>query len=349
MKALNLYEKQDVRYEEVEKPEITNKNDVIIKVKIAGICGSDISRYEKIGSYNPGLTWGHEFSGIITEIGEDVINLKKGDRVTGCPCFPCYKCEFCKQGEFSKCVDLKVLGGQKMGAFAEYVKLPSDQVIKIPDNIDYETASLIEPSCVVVHAYNKINIKAGDKVAVSGCGTIGLLAVQWAKIYGAGEVYAFDIDDRKLEVAKELGADYIFNINKENYFQKFMNLTDNMGTAVVIESSGNTSGISNSFSLAMKGGNIVLLGIPYSDLFIERTYFEKIIRNELKITGSWNSISAPFPGNEWKTSLKYMEKGLINIKPLITHRIKLDKAPEIFDRLYKREGFFIKTLIEIDK
>ena len=194
--------------------------DIIIKIKTAGICGSDISRFGKIGSYNPGLTWGHEFSGIIAETGKGVKNLNTGDRVTACPCFPCYECEFCRQGEFSKCTDLQVLGGHKKDAFAEYIKMPEANVIKIPDNMDYETASFIEPSCVVVHGYNRVNIKPGERVAVIGCGTIGLLAVQWAKIFGAAEVYAFDTEQKKLEIAEKTGADYTFNVTENDYFQQ---------------------------------------------------------------------------------------------------------------------------------
>ena len=349
MKALNLYGKQDVRYEETEMPKIENEDDIIIKIQTAGICGSDISRFGKIGSYNPGLTWGHEFSGVITETGKGVRNFQNGDRVTACPCFPCYKCEFCRQGKFSKCIDLKVLGGHKIGAFAEYIKVPEANVIKIPDNMDYETASFIEPSCVVVHGYNRVNIKAGDKVAVVGCGTIGLLAVQWAKIFGASEVYAFDTDGKKLEIAQSTGADYVFNVTEDDYLKKFMELTNNRGVDTVVESSGNVSGIASSFSMAVKGGTVLLLGIPYGDVALPRENFEKIIRNELKVAGSWNSISAPFPGREWNTALKYMSKGMINIKPLVTHRITLEKAPGIFWKLYGREEFFVKVLIEMDK
>lgn len=347
MKALNLYGKQDVRYEEVAIPTIENDDDVLIKVQIAGICGSDVSRFGKIGSYNPGLTWGHEFSGIITALGKGVKSLKTSDRVIACPCFPCYQCEFCKQGRFSKCTHLQVLGGHKKGAFAEYIKVPAANVLKIPDTMDFETASLIEPSCVVVHGFNQINIKAGSRVAVVGCGTIGLLAVQWAKVFGAYEVYAFDTDESKLEIARRTGADHTFNVSDAGYLQRFMELTNNAGVEAVVESSGNAAGIANAMSLAMKGGSVLLLGIPYGDVVFPREHFEKIIRNELTLSGSWNSISAPFPGSEWQTSLNYMNNGMIDVKPLITQRITMKQAPELLPKLYSREAFFVKVLITI--
>ena len=348
MKALNLYGKQDVRYEEREKPVLKNENDVIIKVMVAGICGSDISRYAKIGSYNPGLTWGHEFSGVVVETGRKTGNISTGDRVTACPCFPCYECEYCRQGKYSQCTDLKVLGGHKEGAFADYIKIPSENVVKIPENLSFEDASFIEPSCVVVHGYNNVEIKAGDKVAVVGCGTIGLLAIQWARIFGAGRVYAFDTDPEKLKTALKTGADHAFdvNVNSSDFRQKFMEVSDNLGADVVVESSGNAGGISNAFSLAIKGGTVLMLGIPYGNVTIERENFEKIVRNELNVKGSWNSISAPFPGREWKTVTEYMGRGLIDVKPLITHKFYMEDAVKVFEKLYKREEFFIKVLLE---
>ncbi|HBB6690033.1 TPA: alcohol dehydrogenase catalytic domain-containing protein [Salmonella enterica] len=143
MKALNLYGVQDVRYEDVRKPEIEKENDVLIKVNTAGICGSDISRFGKIGSYNPGLTWGHEFSGIVESTGRGVTSVSKGDRVTACNCFPCFHCDYCKQGNYARCTDMKVLGGQVNGAFAEYIRMPAENVLKLPDSMDFATASLI--------------------------------------------------------------------------------------------------------------------------------------------------------------------------------------------------------------
>ena len=110
MKALNLYSRQDVRYEETIQPDIENDDDVLIKVQVAGICGSDISRFGKLGSYNPGLTWGHEFSGEVVKTGPAVKDVKNGDRVTACNCFPCFQCKCCQQGRYSQCIDLNVLG-----------------------------------------------------------------------------------------------------------------------------------------------------------------------------------------------------------------------------------------------
>lgn len=347
MKALNLYGKQDVRYEDAPELQLESKDDVIIRVKVAGICGSDISRFGKIGSYNPGLTWGHEFSGIVAETGKGVTNVKAGDRVVACPCFPCHKCEHCKRANFSKCIALKVLGGHQKGAFAEYVRVPSANVVPIPEGLDFDSASFVEPSAVVVHGLDQVSIRPGSTVAVVGCGTIGQLAVQWARLYGASKIYACDTDEQKLDVARLAGADETFNVMVEDFYASFLAETEGKGVDLVIESSGNAAGIVNSMNLANKGGTVLLLGIPYGDVAFNRNSFEKIIRNELIIRGSWNSLSAPFPGREWAVSLACMTKGLLNPSILITHRLSLDKAPEIFPTLFERKLPFIKVLIDI--
>lgn len=273
MKALNLYGVQDVRYEDVRKPEIEKENDVLIKVNTAGICGSDISRFGKIGSYNPGLTWGHEFSGIVESTGRGVTSVSKGDRVTACNCFPCFHCDYCKQGNYARCTDMKVLGGQVNGAFAEYIRMPAENVLKLPDSMDFATAS---------------------------------------------------------------------------YLSRFHEITYDKGVDIVFESSGNAAGISSSLLLAAKGGAVVLLGIPYGDVALPRLNFEKIVRNELKVIGSWNSMSAPFPGKEWQTSIHYLSSGKIDVSPLITRQVRMEDVPSLLPELYNRKSFFVKVLINVE-
>lgn len=349
MKALNLYGIKDVRYEEVYNPVVEKENDVLIKVHTAGICGSDISRFGKIGSYNPGLTWGHEFSGTVVATGNGVTTVKSGDRVTACNCFPCFQCDYCKQGKYARCTDLKVLGGHKKGAFAEYIVMPAENVLKLPELMDFDTASFIEPSSVVVHGMWQVDIKAGSSVAIVGCGTIGLLAVQWAKICGAGEVYAFDTDKEKLAIAEKTGATATFCVQDDDHLALFQQKSFNAGVDVVFESSGNAAGIASSLLLAAKGGSIVLLGIPYGNVALPRLNFEKIVRNELKVIGSWNSISAPFPGKEWQTSIHYLSTGQIDVAPLITKKIPLSDVPSVLPALFNREEFFVKVLINVNE
>lgn len=349
MKSLKLYGKQDIRYEEASKPSIENKEDVIVKVKAVGICGSDISRYMKLGPYVEGMVYGHEFSGEIVEVGDAVNEFKVGDRVAGCPALYCGKCESCKKGEFARCEKLTVIGSTYPGAYAEYVKLPAENFVKLPDEVDYDAGAMVEPSAVVVHGLYKTSMQPGAEVAVMGSGNIGLLAIQWAKIFGAKKVYAIDIDDQKLAIAKSIGADEVINPKNGPAHEQLMELTDGRGVDVAIESAGSPITSAQVFSLCKKGGSVVFLGIPYGDVTVERFYFEKIVRNELKVYGSWNAISAPFPGKEWEATVQFMKTGQLNVQPLITHKLSLAEGPDIFEKIAQRNEFIGKVIFYPEK
>ncbi|WP_404455468.1 galactitol-1-phosphate 5-dehydrogenase [Oceanobacillus kapialis] len=344
MRSLKLYGKQDIRFEEAEKPVIKEADDVIIKVKAVGICGSDISRFNKLGPYVEGMIFGHEFSGEVAEVGENVTSVKPGDRVAACPTFYCGECESCKKGELARCEKLTVIGARHPGAYAEFVKLPEENVIPLPDEVDFDSAALVEPSAVVVHGFYRTTIRPGAEVAVMGCGNIGLLAVQWAKIFGAKKVYAIDIDPEKLSVAQELGADVLINPLEKPAHEQILEHTNGLGVDLAVESAGSPITSAQVFALPKKGGEVVFMGIPYADINIERFYFEKIVRNELNVYGSWNAISSPFPGREWSTTIHYMATGQLRIEPIISHRLHLSEGPETFDRIINRKESFGKVL-----
>lgn len=345
MRALRLYGTQDLRYEEdAALPEIENDDDVIIKIKSVGICGSDTSRYKKLGPYVTGMTFGHEFSGEVTEVGPGVKGVKAGDRVAGCPAFVCGECESCRRGEPAQCEKLQVIGAYRPGAYAEYTKLPESHVLPIPDNVDFDAAALAEPSAVVARGFYHTNIQPGAEVAILGVGSIGLLAVQWAKIFGAKKVYAIDIDEQKLQLAKELGADETILSTDQPPHEKIMEYTNGRGVDLAIESAGSPVTSSQVFALPRKGGEVVFMGIPYAGIQIDRFYFEKIVRNELKIHGSWNAISAPFPGKEWTSAIHYLSTGQLKSEPMISHRLPLQQGPEIFQKIINREINSVKVI-----
>lgn len=342
MKSLNLYGVEDLRFEDTLNPTIQTPTDVIIKVKATGICGSDTSRYKKLGPYREGMTFGHEFSGIVEEIGDEVTHVKVGDSVTGCPAIACHTCQYCEKGEYSRCEKLYVIGSYVPGCFAEYVKLPSHNVLKLPDNVDFDTAAMVEPSAVVSHGFYRTNMKPGATVAVLGCGSIGLLAIQWAKIFGATTIIAIDIDSHKLEIAKELGADYIINSKDKSLEDAISEI--NCKIDVAVESAGSPFTIGQVLTLPTKGGEVLLLGIPYADIELERTHFEKILRNELNVLGSWNGLSAPFPGKEWTATLHYMATGEIQVEPIISDKLPLSEGPDTFYNLVNKKKHYDKVI-----
>lgn len=338
MESLKLYGKSDLRFEEAEKPIISKANEVIVEVKAVGICGSDLSRYKKLGPYIPGMIWGHEFSGIISEIGEDVKEIKVGDRVATCPALVCEdleveECYYCKKSEYARCLNLTVVGAKHPGGFAEYVALPEKNVLKLPDSVDFESAAMIEPSAVVAHGLFKSNAKAGDDLVVVGCGNIGLLTIKWAQVMGFDKIIALDINDAALKSAKETGATHTINTLKVDPLEELAKITNHLGAQCVVESAGSPITSAQVFAYAKKGGDVIFMGIPYADVNIERFYFEQIVRKELNVIGSWNAISAPFPGDEWSATIKALSSGKIEFKSMISHRLSLSDGPSIFEEI----------------
>lgn len=344
MKGLTFYGVRDLRYEEVPYPEIKNSTDAVVKVKAAGICGSDLARYRKLGPYVKGTVWGHEFSGDVVEIGSDVKNVKVGDRVVGAPVLPCFKCKECMCGRPYECDHSSVIGQYTGGCFAEYIRIPSINLVKMPDAMTYEEGALAEPSTVTLHALYVSDITMGDEIAVVGCGTIGLLAMQWARLFGAKTVYALDINDKKLVAAKEAGADVVINSKGKDVYEEIRKYTSE-GVDIAFESSGNPIGVAQTLGLPKKSGEVIYIGVPYADVSIPRFYYERIVRCHLTVKGSFNNISAPFPGKEWTNAVKYFAEKAINIDPVITHRVPLKDGPEIFEKIMENKDDYGKVIL----
>lgn len=343
MKALTFYAKRDLRYEEVPNPVIEKGNEVIIKVKAVGICGSDIARYRNLGPYIPGNVWGHEFAGEVVEVGSEVTSVKPGDRVVGCPNMVCHECEHCKGGHPARCESLHTIGAKVPGAFAEYIKMPEINLIKMTDNMTYEEGALVEPATVAIHGLYQTKIKMGYEVAVVGCGNIGLMCIQWAKAFGAKKVYALDIDDSQLKMAKEFGADVLINTTDVDFHDEIRKY--GKGVDLAIESAGNPYTAARVLGLPHKGGEVVYMGIPYGDVPVPRFYFEKIMRNELNIIGSWCTVSAPYPGKEWANAVEYIGEKKVQVTGMITHQAKLSEGPAIFEQIMENPKAFGKVLL----
>lgn len=349
MKALTFYAKRDLRYEDVPDPIIEKDDDVIVKVKAVGICGSDIARYRNLGPYVPGNIWGHEFAGEVASIGSKVTTLKVGDRVVGCPNLVCHECTACRSGHPSRCEKLNTIGAYAPGAYAEYIKMPAKNLIKMLDTMTYEEGALTEPATVAIHGLYQSNIKLGHSVAVVGCGNIGLMCIAWAKAFGAKTVYALDLDDAHLETAKKFGADVLINTTNVDFHDEIRKYCD--GVDLAVESAGNAYTAARVLGLPHKGGQVIYMGIPYADVPIPRFYFEKIMRNELDIIGSWCTISAPYPGKEWENAVAYIGNHKVKVTDMITHHGKLSEGPAIFERIMEDPHQFGKVLLypELDK
>ncbi len=224
MKAAIWYGGKDIRVEDVPKPEIRS-DEVLVEVKAVGICGSELHAYEGVSKRRKSpLVMGHEFSGVIAEVGDKVEGFKKGDRVVVDPLSRCGVCEQCTVGRGNVCRNVKLLGLHVSGAFAEYALAPARNCYKLPDHVSFEEGSVVEPLSVGVHAVNRTPIKLGDTVLVVGAGVIGLMALQAAKAAGAGSIFVTDVVDYGLRFAERLGADVAIKRGGRTLLRESMNL-----------------------------------------------------------------------------------------------------------------------------
>ena len=346
MKAGVVHGREDIRYEEIEKP-VAGPGKVLIKVKYTGICGSDVPRVNGDACHYFPNVLGHEFSGIVEEVGEGVTSLKPGDRVAGVPLVPCMKCEDCQKGDYSLCKHYSFIGSREFGSFAEYVAVPERNAVKFDEDVSFEKGAFFELAPVALHGLRRGDYKGGKHVAILGGGTIGLLTAQWAKIFGAKSVTVFDILDERLELAKRLGIDYGVNTSKDNYMDEVKEITEGRGFDYVYETAGNTITMKMAFELAANKAGVCFIGTPTRELSFSIAEWENINRKEFTLTGSWMSYSAPFPGDEWKLVAHYFKTGQLKIDDsFIFKKMPLSQIDEAF-RMFKTPGL-VRGKIFID-
>lgn len=346
MMAGVLHAPGKIQYEEIGIPEI-GKNDVLVKVAYCGICGSDLARTQhKNGARKYPLVIGHEFSGTIVKIGEQVSASKIGDKVCVAPLIPDPESDYTKAGLYGLSDNYTIIGTGTNGAMAEYVRVPERHVVLLPDGMSLLDAAGIEPAAIAFHAYRQSGIQAGDTVAVLGCGTIGQFAIQCAKVFGASKIAAVDIFDDKLELAKKLGATVVINSGHENLAERIKEETG-LGVHVVMETAGSCHTQEQALMIARKQGKIVYVGISHTELLLQAGSAEKILRSELTIKGSWNSYTAPYPGRDWEGTLHFMQKGDIVFEPMISHHISLNELDFYTKGMFDRSIPFNKVIVDI--
>lgn len=339
MKAAVLHGKDDIRYEEIEDLKVES-GKIKVNVKACGICRSDIPRVLNGTAHYFPIILGHEFSGIVTEVGDNTSKFKVGDHVAGVPLIPCYECDDCKNGNFSLCKHYSFIGSREPGAYAEYIVVPENNLVKIDDAISFEQGALFEPSTVALHALKLVNYnkEKAKNVAILGFGTIGSFALQWAKILGASNIVVFGIDDERLELAKEFGATHVINTKKENFLEDAMNITNNKGYDYIFETAGVTDTMKYSFHLAANKADICFIGTPTKDITFTWKEWELMNRKEFNLTGSWMSYSFPFPGDEWTMTAECFANGKLKYDPNILYKtFALKDVKDAFE-LFKIPG-----------
>lgn len=332
MKAAVLYGPHDLRYTDFETPEI-NDDEILVRMKATGICGSDLPRVLGNGAHFYPIVLGHEFSGEVAAVGAAVTNVKVGERIVGAPLVPCMKCSDCQQGWYAQCKNYSFIGSRVSGSWAEFVKLPARNGVKLPDGVSFEQGAFFEPATVALHGLVVMGFRGGTDVAIVGCGTIGMLALQFAKILGARRIIALDIDSRKLDLAKKYGASVCINTGAADFKQEIRETTSGRGFEMVVESAGVEFTEKLSLEIAGNKGDVMFIGTPSKPITLAPSEFEHINRKELTVRGSWMSYSAPFPGKEWEMTGYYLQQGLIRMDELIDRIIPLSEVNVAFSDL----------------
>lgn len=346
MKAGVVHAREDTRYEDIKKP-VPKEGQVLIKVKYTGICGSDIPRVNGDACHFFPNVLGHEFSGVIEEVGEGVTSLAVGDHVAGVPLVPCMKCEDCQKGDYSLCKNYSFIGSREFGSFAEYVVVPEKNAVKFEEEVSFEQGAFFEPATVALHGLQRVDYKGGKTVAVLGGGTIGMFVMQWAKIFGAAKVVVFDISDYRLELGKRLGATAGINTSQDGYMEQAMQITEGKGFDYVFETAGNTITMKMAFELAGNKAQVCFVGTPTKELQFSVSEWENMNRKEFMLTGSWMSYSAPFPGDEWKRVAYYFKTGELKFDDsFIFKKVPLSKIADAFE-MFKTPGT-VKGKVLID-
>ncbi len=334
MKVAVLFGNEDLRYADWDTP-VTKPGTVKVRIRAAGICGSDVPRVLHNGAHFYPVVLGHEFSGDVVEVGEGVQGLKPGDTVSGAPLVPCMKCGDCQRGNFALCRHYSFIGSREQGSFADYVVLPAQNAVKYDPSIPYAQAAMFEPSTVAIHGLLQADYRGGGTVAVLGCGTIGIFTAQWARIFGAKKLVAFDIDDGRLALARRMGADETVNTLSPDFMAQALACTGGAGFDHVYETAGNPITMRMAFELAANKASVCFIGTPHQDLTFTPRQWENMNRKEFRLTGSWMSYSAPFPGREWELTAHYFATGALKFDPAFIFRTyPMKDAAEAF-ALYK--------------
>jgi (R,R)-butanediol dehydrogenase/meso-butanediol dehydrogenase/diacetyl reductase len=350
MKAALWHARDDVRVEETPEPGAPGPNELILKIIACGICGTDLEEYRAgplfipVGKANPltgrmaPIVLGHEFVGEVVEVGRGVTRVKSGDIVSPDVVISCGTCYWCQRHQVSLCDNLAALGLSGDGGLAEYCKVPLAMCVKLPDGVPGEHAALAEPLSVVVRAVRKGRVHLGDRVAIFGGGTIGLLALQAARCAGASEVYLVEPRAGRRDLATRLGATGVIDPNAEAPSQALRSRTA-VGPDVVIEASGSPSAGPAAIDAARKGGRIVMVGLPVAPVAMN---FLRLVETEKEVVGSLAHVY----DEDYQAAVHMIAEERVQVAPLISDRIPLDDVVERgLHRLEREPADILKILV----
>jgi 2-desacetyl-2-hydroxyethyl bacteriochlorophyllide A dehydrogenase len=334
MKAAVLHRAKDIRTETVPDP-VCESHGIIIKVKVCGVCGSDLHVYKRDGQ--DGTIFGHEFSGDVAEVGSQVQGIKPGMRVTAAGFRPCGKCFWCREGKMHRCSNMALLGYQFPGAMAQYVHIPfaalGRSVFPLPEELSYDDGASVEPLSISYFSVNRAQPKENETIAVIGLGVIGLYAIQVLKAMGVTKILASGRRPARLETARICGADLVIDAVKDDAVKAIMEATSNLGVNTVVECAGMQATFDQSVAMVRGGGKIMLVGI----------YEEPLTWDPLHVISKNITLIGCLGGN-FPASIELLKSGKVKTKNMITHIFSLDEAAKAF-QVQLQGGGAIKVMI----
>ena len=341
MKGLVLKQYKEFEYGDVPNP-VCGTGDVLIQVKACGICGSDIHGMDGgTGRRIPPIIMGHEAAGVITQVGANVIEWKPGDRVTFDSTIYCGKCNYCRHGQVNLCDNRRVLGVscadyRQDGALAEFVVVPQHILYPVPEGVSFEQAAMVEALSVAFHAVARTPIALNDTAVVVGAGMIGLLVIQSLRLAGCGKIIAVDIDQSRLDLACQLGADLGLKSDVVDVPAMVLQQTNNRGADIAFEVVGIGPAMQTAIACLKKGGSLTLVGNlkPSVDFPLQ-----SVVTRQITLYGSCAS------SGEYPACLEMIARKAITVDPLISAVAPLSEGVTWFNRLYQREPGLMKVIL----
>lgn len=341
MKSVIFVAPDIIEIKNVNTPEI-GENDVLVKIEAVAICNMTDMHFLK--GEIPGIKYplppgkpGHECCGIIAKVGKNVEKLNVGDRVVPGPLYalPCGKCYYCIQGMQELCENSL----EADFAYAEYLRVPAKYCYPLPDNVSFEEGALIDLLACAIHAAYRADFSVGKSVVIIGQGPAGLLLTQLAKLTGASKVIAADLDDSRLEVSKKLGADFTINVSEENLTEKVLGLTDVKGCDISVDAVGKPDVASQAIEVLKPGGRAVLFGFHLKPAKID---LGKVFDKELEIRASFRTVGEL----DYCLAAELISSGKVNVRPLITHIMPLEKIQDALRLIEERSEKVIKVILK---
>ena len=330
MKAAFVKDSSSVVVEDVEKP-ILGTGDVLVKMHACGICGSDLEKV--FGKYSqPSTRLGHEPSGTIEKVGENVTDYKKGDRVFVHHHVPCYSCHFCLHGNETMCEKYSETNLSPCGLAEEFIvpqwNVNHGGILKIPDSMSFEEAAMIEPLACCIRTWDKFSFQKGDSAAIFGVGATGMMHVMLSIVHEFDKIFCIDVNEFRLEFAKKFNITDAIKSSVPDIKQKILDQTDNRGVDVAIVATGSLQALSSAIDLVRKGGTVVMFGVPSKDAMINLN-MSVIYSKEITMISSYAASDS-----DTNAALELIQSSKIDVKKLITHRYNIKDSSKAFEHAH---------------